>query len=99
MAWANTYSFTLAIAADTFTASLLWNRTDITVSSLCALQLRRKAAGLGYNWGLVKLGGALNWIQTGHCEGAVLYDLARANSVIQLLESAPSTSPSPPQLR
>lgn len=96
MSWSNTYSYTLAIAVDMLTASVFWNKTDVCVSSLAGLNLRRRAAGLGTNWFLYHLGLLLNRIQTNHCELSIQGDLARANSTITLLSSAPSSPPSTP---
>lgn len=80
-----TYALNLAIAVDILTASIFWNKEDVCVSSLSGLALRRKAAGLGVNWGLYHLGLLLNKIQTNHCELSIQSDIARANAVIRLL--------------
>lgn len=90
MSWDKTYSFTLAIAADVLTASILWNRRDVTVSSLCGLQLRRIANQEGGIWILVQLGRLLNKIQANHCELAIQGDLAEARETIQFLQPPPS---------
>lgn len=68
------------------TASVFWNRVDITVSSLCGLQLRRRAAGKGFQRGLAKLGDALEWLNPGHCEAAIRADFARMQSAAGLME-------------
>lgn len=80
-----TYALNLAIAVDILTASIFWNKEDVCVSSLCGLQLRRKAAGLGTIWLLYRLGLLLNNIQSNHCELSIQSDIARANAVIRLL--------------
>lgn len=86
MSWSNTYSHTLAIGVDMLTASIFWNDTDVCVSSLCGLQLRRVIALQGSNWFLVQLGHLLNWIQADHCELSIAADIARANATLALLK-------------
>lgn len=81
MSWSGTYTHTLAIAADMGTASIFWNREDVTVSSLCGLELRKPAG----NWFLRALGRLLNRVQANHCELAIAADRARAQSTIALL--------------
>lgn len=90
MSWSGTYSHTLAIAVDMATASIFWNRADVTVSSLCGLELR-KASG---NWFLRGLGRALNHLQSGHCESAIAADRARGQATVDLC-CPPPPSPSP----
>lgn len=65
-----------------FTASVFWNKDDVTVSSLCGLALRQ---GRSYSL-LGRLGFVLNKIQTNHCELAIQADLSRAQSTIALLK-------------
>lgn len=85
MSWDNTYTHNLAVAVDFFSASLFWNRADVTVSSLCGLQLRRRAQGEGFQAGLVALGDFLEWINPGHCEAAIKADFARMEVASQLM--------------
>lgn len=83
MAWQNTYSFTLAVATDVLTASIFWNRKDVTVSSLAGMAIRAgKTKSL-----LGRIGKILNWIQTGHCESAIAYDTQVAQQTIAFLSS------------
>lgn len=88
MSWSNTYSHTLAIAVDMATASVFWNKEDITVSSLCGLALRanRSTSFPG------RLGAILNKIQTNHCELAIQADLTRAQAIITLLSTSTTTT-------
>jgi hypothetical protein len=86
MSWSNTYSHTLAIAADIFTASTFWNTEDVTVSSLAGLALRRKETSTF----LARLGKVLNVLQRNHCEGAITSDLARLDSALALLTAVPN---------
>lgn len=83
--WSNTYSHTLTIAADIFTASIFWNTEDVTVSSLCGLALRRGETTTF----LARLGTLLNKIQTDHCELAIAADLSRSTQASALLNSIP----------
>jgi hypothetical protein len=85
MSWSNTYSHTLAIAVDMFTASIFWNDADVTVSSLCGLALRRRETRTF----LAVLGKLLNKIQTNHCELAIAADLSRCSATTALLNSVP----------
>jgi hypothetical protein len=85
VAWSNTYSHTLAIAVDIFTASTFWNTEGITVSSLCGLALRRGETRTF----LARLGYLLNKIQINHCELAIASDLSRSAQASALLNSVP----------
>lgn len=85
MSWSNTYTHTVIITVDVLGASLFWNRSDLTISSLCGLELRKKAAGQGSVWSLVQLGRFLNWINTGHCEAAINADAQRAVNALRSL--------------
>lgn len=80
--WSNTYSHTLSISVDMLTASIFWNKDDVTVSSLCGLALRRGESATF----LARLGKVLNVLQANHCELAIAADIARANSTIDLLK-------------
>lgn len=85
MTWTSTYTGRLTIAVDMLTASIFWNRTDTTVSSLCGIQLRRRACGQGYQRFLAALGDLLNWLNPNHCEGAILGDFSRMMKTVQQL--------------
>jgi hypothetical protein len=67
------------------TCSVFWNDTDVCVSSLCGLQLRRAAAGLGTNWLLLTLGKGLDKVQAEHCELSIAGDIARCKAALALL--------------
>lgn len=83
MSWSNSYTHTLAIAVDMLTASVFWNTTDVTVSSLCgkALEKGQSKTMLGL------LGRALNRLQAGHCQMAIKADLDRINKAKAILEA------------
>lgn len=99
MSWAGTYSHTMALALDRFGAALLFNRPDITISSMCWIVRERKtseAAKRGYalsklNWWQTKLLEGIGWCLestfSGHCAAARKSDMAVANSVLALLGS------------
>jgi hypothetical protein len=96
MAWANTYTHALAIAADMFGSAILWaNKTaDVTISSVCGLELRREALGQkSATQRLVILGKVLNWIQPGHCEMAIAADMSRLETARTFLISIPAPKP------
>ena len=83
MSWQNTYSFTLAITADVLTASIFWNYRDVCVSSLAGMAIRAgKTSSL-----LGRIGKILNWIQPGHCEMSIDYDISVAQSTIAFLST------------
>lgn len=82
MSWSNTWTHTVAVAVDIFTASVFWNHEDVTVSSLCGLELRHGATGDRL---LCTLGRFLNRIQANHCELAIAADRQRAEAALKLL--------------
>lgn len=84
MSWSNTYTHTIAIGVDMLTASVLWNRSDVTVSSLCGLELL-KPSGV---WSLRALGRLLNKLQANHCELAIQADILRAQRALRLLTAS-----------
>lgn len=86
MTWSNTYSHTLAISVDIFTASVFWNTENVTVSSLAGLALRRGETTTF----LARLGKVLNKIQPNHCELAIASDLNRQVTATALLTSVPA---------
>ena len=77
----NTYTMVLARAVDIFACTLIWRDYDVTISSMCGLQLRTKTPAL---WARV-LGGILNHLQANHCELAILADLQRAKATLTML--------------
>ena len=98
MAWTRTYLHTLAVAIDDAAAALLFNRNDITISSLCWMQrtadagdpnVCAKLAALGLRpWQrgfLRNVGAGLEWMRPGHCDRARLADMARGGSMQALL--------------
>ena len=86
MSWSNTFTGIVAISADIFTASVLWKHEDVTVSSLCGLELR-KPGGI---WSLHIIGNWLNGIQRNHCELAIASDIERAKGALKLLGGWPN---------
>jgi hypothetical protein len=72
-AYNRSYAVTVARAIDILAATL-WRRDyDITISSLCGLELRKAAPA---RWARI-LGAFLNWLETNHCELAIKADLQR----------------------
>jgi hypothetical protein len=95
MAWSKTYTHSLAIAVDILAATLFVKPKDfdITISSYCAVELRKQAAGLkDLNPKLLWLGGVLNKIQENHCEMALVGDLERMAAAQAYLQSVPAIS-------
>jgi len=91
MSWSSTYSHAIVIALDMLGSVLLWtNRgADVTVSSMCGLELRKTHTDAPYSKRLVWLGRLLNWSEPGHCEAAIRSDLARLEVARALLTSIP----------
>lgn len=77
----NGYAFKFLIAIDIFVCSIVWRDPDITISSMCGLELRKPAPRWWARW----LGGALNKIQTNHCESAIGGDQTRALAALKIL--------------
>lgn len=81
----NTYAFKFLIALDMFACALIWRDSDVTISSMTGLEMRKSAPAL---WARA-LNGFLNLLQKGHCELAIASDLARAQAAQQLLTETP----------
>ena len=99
MSFQRTYLHTLAVAVDDLGAAVLFNRDDVTISSLCGLYRRstagdpRAAAVLavmglkGWQTGFLRLvGDGLERILPGHCERAIGADILRGQAMVALLE-------------
>lgn len=83
-----TFFHALCVAADIFAAAILWTNKgfDITISSMCGLELRKYNLKIpGCSKRLVYLGKALNWIQRGHCESAIQADILRCQNALYAL--------------
>jgi len=77
----NTYVVLLARTVDILLCGWVFRQYDITISSMCGLELRKPAPA---RWARI-LGGALNWLQTGHCESAIAADIARCKAALGVL--------------
>lgn len=73
----------LAIAVDILFASFLWDKPDVTISSLCGLALRANPKVRTFNG---YLGRILNKIQPNHCELAIQFDIQRAQDILKVLQ-------------
>ena len=98
MTWTKTYTHTIAIGLDDLGAAVLFNRNDITISSLCWMQrqadegdpkVTAKLATLGlrpWQHGFLRnVGDMLEAIRPGHCDRARLADMARGGRMQALL--------------
>lgn len=103
MAWGGTYSYRVLVGLDRLGAALLFNRDDITISTLCGLvQLadgarpdRKRAFRLVLSfglhpvqlWALRQLSWVLDRIQPCHCQRAIDGDVRTAKSVVAMLKA------------
>jgi hypothetical protein len=78
----NVYFLVLLRGVDILFCTWIWRDYDITISSMCGLELRKPDP----KWWAVLLGGALNKIQAGHCESAIVADTARAMAALIILK-------------
>lgn len=78
----NAYTMVIARAVDIFFCSIIWRDYDITISSMCGLELRKGAQA---KWWAKVLGGFLNWLQAGHCELAIQADITRIQAAAIIL--------------
>ena len=77
----NSYGVVVARSIDILCASWVWRDYDITISSLCGLELRKVAPAL---WAR-GLGAFLNWVEANHCELAIMADQERARQALAIL--------------
>ena len=75
------YVFKVLLYVDVFWCGVIWGDSDVTISSMTGLELRKPAPKL---WARV-LGGVLNRLQAGHCEGAIAHDADRAKQALLIL--------------
>jgi len=92
-----TYLYTVLLALDRFSAAILFNRPDITISSLCWVVLnfieddKARAAYAELKLNIVQefflywVGKALEAISKGHCAQARLTDIGTAETTRSLL--------------
>ncbi len=80
--YSQAYFLVLLRAVDILFCTWIWRNYDITISSMCGLELRRPLPKWWARW----LGGVLNWIQPGHCESAIIADTARCLSALVILQ-------------
>lgn len=105
MSFARTYAHTCLVALDMFGASILFNRDDVTISSLCGLvrrmdrhdEIARHLIRIGLalrEWqiGFLRYVGAwLEDISPGHCEAAIKGDINRASRTLAALNYTPQS--------
>ncbi len=98
MTWARTYTHTLAVALDDLGAAILFDLDDTTISALCGVQRRSDAGDARATAALDTLrlkpwqhaflravGRGLERIRPGHCQRAIVADLARGKTMRGLL--------------
>jgi hypothetical protein len=80
------YVLKVLLYLDQLGEALLWRDSGLTISARCGLALRHPNAHNGaWRW----LGGVLNWMERGHCEGAIANDGKRAREALRILEVEP----------
>lgn len=75
------YIVLLARTIDILVCSWIWRDYDVTISAMAGLELRKPQPA---QWAKI-LGGFLNWLQKGHCEGAIASDRLRAQQALAIL--------------
>jgi hypothetical protein len=75
--------FKILLYLDVFWCGVVWGDSDVTISSMTGLELRKPQP----QWWAVALGWFLNTLQPGHCESAIAHDTARAQQAIKLLNA------------
>jgi hypothetical protein len=77
----NSYGVVLARTVDILLCGWIWRDYDITISSMCGLELRKPVPA---RWARI-LGWCLNHIQTNHCKQAIDADMLRAHTALLIL--------------
>lgn len=85
MTYSNAYFQVLLRGVDILFCTWIWRNYDITISSMTGLELRKTTPAL---WAKL-LGGLLNWIQSGHCELAIIADTTRIRQASIILGIKP----------
>ena len=89
MSFSKTYTHTVLIGLDQFGAAVIFNRNDLTISTMCDMVMKGNDASLelhGWQRAFLKmLGPRLNRIQADHCGQARLGDEQRAKLTLQVL--------------
>jgi hypothetical protein len=75
------YAVTVLRALDIFVGTLIWRDYGVTISAMTGLELRKPQPA---KWAKI-LGGFLNGISPGHCEGAIASDRLRAKQALAIL--------------
>lgn len=80
--YSNTYLLVIARSIDILACSWVWRDYDITISSMCGLELRKPRPA---SWARI-LGWCLNHIQANHCELAIVADRQRSSQALRILD-------------
>lgn len=91
MSWDKTYPHTVLIAVDQFAAAVIFNRPDLTVSTMCWMVRSGNDASLKLaGWqrlSLTLIGDGLEKFWPGHCASASQGDLDRAQLTVESLKA------------
>lgn len=89
MSWDKTYTHTVLIGLDQFAAAVIFNRPDLTISTMCWMVMEGQAFDLKLSgWQiaiLAWLGPKLDRMQANHCAEAKDGDIARAQQTLKAL--------------
>jgi hypothetical protein len=88
MSWRNwmsrkDYVYKVLLFLDLFVCALVFRDPDVTISSETGLAMNRAKPPL---WARL-LNGALNLVQSGHCQKAIAADILRAQTAIAYLSA------------
>lgn len=78
----NVYLMVILRTIDILICGWIWRNYDITISSMCGLELRNDVPK---KWAVV-LGWILNHIEDNHCEKAIAADIDRCMQALGTLE-------------
>ena len=75
------YVVLIARTIDILTCTWIWRDYDVTISSMTGLEMRKLHPK---RWART-LNAFLNWLEPGHCEGAIKADIERAKEALTIL--------------
>jgi hypothetical protein len=83
--YSKAYFLVLLRSVDILAATWIWRDYDITISSMCGLELRKRSLGEPAKAWMCFLGECLNKLQANHCYLAIAADYARTSQAQAIL--------------